>query len=148
MAGKRRKIDFKVNETGCYVCTSHYNSDRGYMLIHFNNTPKYIHRFIYEECFGEIQKGLVVRHKCDNRRCINPEHLELGTIADNSRDMVERDRSLRGSLNKKSKLSEMQVKQIIELSQTMGTMELAKKFNINRNTVWRIKAGRGWKHVL
>ena len=53
------------------------------------------HRFIYETLIGPIPEGKVVRHSCDNRACINPEHLLLGTSYDNSQDMVSRNRQAR-----------------------------------------------------
>lgn len=54
------------------------------------------HRATYEDANGPIPVGLVVRHRCDNKRCVRLDHLELGTPADNSRDMVERGRSRGG----------------------------------------------------
>lgn len=79
-------------ETGCWECTSHPLNTSGYPRIGKNGKQYCVHRFLYEELFGPVPEGHVVRHKCDNRRCINPEHLELGTYKENSQDMVERKR--------------------------------------------------------
>lgn len=54
-----------------------------------------VHRLVYELVSGENISGLLVRHTCDNIKCINPDHLLKGTPADNSRDMVERGRNKR-----------------------------------------------------
>lgn len=56
------------------------------------NTNLKVHRVVYELYTGQDIKGLVVRHKCDNIRCINPEHLDIGTTLDNVADRVIRGR--------------------------------------------------------
>ena len=81
-----------INETGCYLCTSRFIDANGYCHVGVNGKSIYLHRYIYELNFGEIPKGLVVRHKCDNRNCINSEHLEVGTYKDNTQDMIKRNR--------------------------------------------------------
>jgi len=57
------------------------------------------HRFSYVLHYGEIGDGLWVLHKCDNRKCVNPNHLYLGDAARNSRDAVERNRTAKGDRN-------------------------------------------------
>ena len=66
----------------------------GYGQISVNNHPRSVHRVAYEVSKGEIPAGLCVMHSCDNRLCINPAHLSLGTKADNSRDMVAKGRNV------------------------------------------------------
>jgi hypothetical protein len=74
-------------------------SGDGYGYLHRDGRKIRAHRMVWEECFGPIPPGLYVLHHCDNRTCVNPEHLYVGTHADNMRDMVERGRgrSARGA---------------------------------------------------
>ena len=73
--------------------------------------PIQTHRAAYLAWVGPIADGLVVRHKCDNPPCLNPDHLELGTLADNNRDTAERWRTANGE-RKKHKLTDAQVSEI------------------------------------
>ena len=96
------------------------------------------HRMAYTLRFGEIPSGQVVRHKCDNKLCANPHHLELGTQADNVRDAYER-----GQLNKQ--LTSDQVRQIrLRLrngKRGIGKV-LAAEFGTSPDIISRINTGK------
>ena len=100
---------------------------------------------------GEIPKGMIICHNCpegDNIKCCNPEHLFLGTPSDNSEDMVKKERSARGSQNGQSKLDEEKVREIkILISKGLFHSEIAKLFNVNRDTISKINRKISWKHV-
>lgn len=98
-------LEFKVTENNCYEVINRKPYTTGYYQITNGRNRKLAHRHIYEECFGEIPKGMVVRHKCDNKSCINPEHLELGTLAENIQDKVKRNRCAKGEDIQSSKLT-------------------------------------------
>ena len=70
--------------TGCKCGTI----KKQYGVIRDNYKQKKVHRVSYELHKGEIPEGMVVRHMCDNKLCVNPNHLELGTVGDNNRDKV------------------------------------------------------------
>jgi len=104
---------------------------------------------------GEIKDGLKVLHKCDNPRCVNPEHLFLGTQMDNVQDMINKGRGKkqRGSKHYNAKLTEQEVKEIRSLYQR-GTgrnnpgnsQMLAKKYGITQATIYDVMH-KGWKHI-
>lgn len=99
---------------------------------------------------GEIPKGLIVCHTCDNRKCTNPDHLWLGTHKENTQDKISKGRSnlAKGSDLKVSKLNEEQVKEIkILLKNRLTCSEIARYYGVERKVVSRIKNGETWKHI-
>jgi hypothetical protein len=79
-----------VDENGCWLWLG--DKRNGYGSVWVDGRRQYAHRAIYAELVGPIAPGLVVRHNCDTPACVNPEHLEPGTQADNLRDMSDRGR--------------------------------------------------------
>ncbi len=96
----RKPIEYIVNEeTGCWECISHFLNKQGYAQIKLNMENNGIHRLVLEEKLGRKLLKFpkeVTRHKCDNPCCINPDHLEVGSVKDNSQDMVKRGRHKQG----------------------------------------------------
>ena len=94
--------------------------------------------------------GLNVLHKCDNRPCCNPDHLFLGTRADNTKDMDQKGRrrpgGTKGILRPLHILTEDDVRHI--RYDTIHTqIELAKQFGVTQSVISRIQNGRVWKHI-
>ena len=87
-----REITYQIKGE-CWHCTSHKPNTDGYPIAKIAGKNRRIGRLFFERFKGKIPEGKIVRHTCDNRICINPGHLILGTHADNMRDMAERGRS-------------------------------------------------------
>lgn len=86
-----KKIEFEITAENCWECTSHYKR-RGYPIIFRGGRKQSLHRYTYEQIFGEISEGLVLLHKCDNPSCFNPHHMKLGTQKENMKDKIEKGR--------------------------------------------------------
>jgi hypothetical protein len=121
----------------------------GYGHFHAGPKVKKAHRLSYENRWGTIPDGLIVMHSCDNRACVNPKHLVLGTIFDNNkdRDTKKRHRSLRGEQHGMARNTIQGVKKIKQLQRKHGeeVRALAKELGISAVTVRDVMTGRTWK---
>lgn len=89
---------------GCWEwqgCTNLINGRNGYGLWRANNKLWPAHRYAYTLLVGPIPAGLFVCHSCDNRKCVNPEHLWLGTAADNAHDRDRKGRTIVGTWSRR-----------------------------------------------
>lgn len=135
----------KVSPSGCWEWTKARDKD-GYGIIKVNNRQSRAHRASFVEFNGEIPDGLIVRHRCDNPCCINPEHLELGSHKDNTRDAIERGRrSSIGVDNVKAKLTPKDVLEIY--NDPRGCVALSALYNVQPAAISKIKRGVSWRHV-
>jgi predicted XRE-type DNA-binding protein len=143
MPVNKKEIKYIITEKGCHECISHSVNSQGYPQFMRDKKYYLIHRYVYEQKFGEITDNLFVRHKCDNTLCINPDHLELGTHKQNMRDMVERNRSAKGKNNGRGKLSDEDVLKIRQLLNTtnMTQTQIAEIFGVTQHYISYIKRG-------
>lgn len=132
--------------TGCWNCNSHSWAGRGYPVALRNGIFEPISRIHYKQYNGDIPKGMCVRHTCDNIKCINPNHLLIGTTQDNANDKVERNRQLKGETIPCSKLTNEEVVAIY-LNTTTSRQQLARQYNISTSNINVIKSGRSWQHI-
>jgi len=122
----------------------------GYGVLQYNGRQTGAHRVSWIIHNGKIPEGLVVCHKCDNKKCTRADHLFLGTYKDNSRDMAKKGRGgkLKGDRCPWSKLDVAKVKKIKQLLKLGVTaIRIAKDFNVHPGTIYDIKHGKNWKHV-
>lgn len=109
----------------------------------------YAHRIAYRDQIGPIATGLVVRHRCDNRACVNPAHLEAGTQLENVRDAVERTAMNRGTKHGLSKLTDDAVRDIrASVLRGERTRDVAARHGVVHSCVVNIAASRRWRHVV
>jgi hypothetical protein len=157
----RSTIDYfnskvKVMESGCHEWQGGKNA-YGYGVIQLRSRPDLdtviAHRWHYFHLNPDSDKSLFVLHKCDNRKCVNPSHLFLGTQADNMRDCAMKGRQKGtfavGEANHRT-LTNEQVRSIPVLYKAGGYSHrsLAKKFGVAKGTITDILVGRTWKRLL
>ncbi len=149
----------KVQKTDtCWLWTAcRHTSKLPYGVIGVGREIKLAHRVSYELAYGSIPQGMNVLHRCDNASCVRPDHLFLGTQADNAQDMATKGRvrggmhdvDQHGEKNKQAKLTDDKVRTIRERYAAGGiSMEkLASEYGISIGHVSVIISRKAWRHV-
>lgn len=121
----------------------------GYGRLNIRGTPYLASRLSFALRYGDIPLGRYVCHKCDNPTCVNPEHLFLGTQADNIADMHakgrDRKRGLPGEQHHAAKLTDDAVREIRASSDS--ALDLSRRYGVSRATVQDVNDRKTWKHV-
>jgi hypothetical protein len=122
---------------GCWEWTG-ARSPQGYGVLRVSESARLAHRISWELGHGKIPPGLNALHRCDNPGCVRPDHLFIGTHADNTADMVTKKRQT-------TKLSEEEVRAIRK--STASNVALAAIYDVSRVLIVSIRNGKAWKHT-
>lgn len=169
MASTMRIVDIathfwsKVEKTdNCWTWKGRRNTARGgYGMFDVRRVTVRAHRFAYELVNGPIPAGFEVCHRCDDPRCVRPDHLFLGTRKENAADCQSKGRTSRGEGRYDAKLSDDTVREIRQLYATvprqrngrpygrgpLSVRGLAQRFGVTPSAIHLAVRGRTWRHV-
>ena len=132
----------KVDKTEtCWLWTAHRSN--GYGQFGINGKMRKAHRVSWLLSNRSIPEGHVIRHKCRNKHCVNPEHLETGTQAENVADMIRDGTSTRGIKHPAVKLTEEQVHEI-RARATESQILLAEEYGVSNRAISQIILRQTW----
>lgn len=139
------KVSIPENKEYCWVWIAN-KDDKGYGKFHHNETMMKAHRVSWILHYGDIPDGMCVCHTCDNRDCVNPNHLWLGTHQDNMKDRTQKKRSnfnIRGDKNHSAKYTQEQIENIIKLKEEgYSRHQISDKLNIPYLYIKRVLSGK------
>ncbi len=151
-----RREDFwsKVKKSdGCWEWTGATGTG-GYGALYLTKEGmQRAHRIAFELTYGDIDSGLAICHKCDNRICVRPDHLFQGTIAENNADMDQKGRRKAqgspGIKNPRARLSEDEVRDIRRLYASGGfsQQEIAEMYDVKQVAISRITRKTAWSSL-
>ena len=145
----------KNGPNGCWVYTGHRNKDN-YGAINIRQegrVHRLAHRYTWALKHGEVPKGYHVLHRCDNPPCCNPDHLWLGTDADNCQDMYQKGRD--GSRGERNSHAVLNAEKVLTIRaeyrrdnhSKSNAKELAARYGVTAEAILHIVARRCWKHL-
>ena len=164
-----RKVYLDKSGSGCWNWGGGYFKQTGYGQFAVTaNIPEAAHRIAYALWNEPVPDGIFVCHRCDNRKCVNPSHLFLGTPKDNVHDMFRKNRQQDYSKNRASgerhglalhpearpvgekNPQALLTEEAVRLIRIDGRSiaELAKVFGVSYHTIWKVKRRQSWTHVV
>lgn len=133
-------------DSGCWIWMGGKNAS-GYGLFSIGRKLRLAHRMSWEFTYGFSPDNLVICHRCDNRACVNPEHLFLGDNKDNAKDKMKKGRHIQSYGNTKLTISDILEIRELWLTGNYSQIELAKKFNVGHSCINRVIDRNKWRGI-
>lgn len=137
--------------SGCWIWMGALSIDGRYGSASYLDKTERAHRLMFKLTNGEIPAGIKVLHKCDVMLCINPDHLFLGTDADNMADKTAKNRQAKGiQCNHPHRVfNDSSVREVRKLRKQGRTLqEIAGLFATTKSSISNIVNEKTWRHVL
>ena len=135
-----KDYELKENEDLCWLWQgSRYQNNYGKTV--WGGKQYFAHRMSYIIFNGLIPNNFIIRHTCDNKRCVNPKHLIIGTQSDNLLDSVKRNTH---GLQKLTQEEVIEIKKSLKKPYRGINKYLAEKYNVTQNAISQIKTNRNW----
>lgn len=142
------KVDKDSSLNGCWLWQGFLNP-RGYGIVCINHLNYVSHRMAFVMKNGPIPEKMLCCHRCDNPSCVNPDHIFLGSHADNNLDSCLKMRHTHGERHSLAKLKDHQVLEIRELcKQSKWNKHISIMYGVSHQVISHIRNGRSWKHLL
>lgn len=146
----RRFWDKVLKTERCWEWQAGCHPRDGYGHFWLEGRTVRAHRVSYELTKGSIPEGSILLHSCDNPRCVNPDHLRIGTHKDNAIDRESKGRAnrVKGSSHKGAKLTEAAIKQAKALRNAGALVkDLAAAYGVSAPTMSKALSGKKWRHL-
>lgn len=134
--------------SGCWIWTGALNA-QGYGVLGVYGKVIRAHRFSWELVNGPIPRGLCALHKCDVRACVNPDHIFLGTMQDNSTDMVQKGRHRPVFISGEDSVSaRLNAQQVLAIRNDKRSAEkLSPEYGVCPSTIRAVRRRETWRHI-
>lgn len=150
-------VDFYLDRSsqepnsGCWIWMGAYSPINGYGVVRYMSKTHRAHRMAFWAASGRpVPKTFDVCHKCDNRLCVNPDHLFLGTRRQNMRDCISKGRFkfLEPMVGEKSPNSKLTEKQVMSIRRDRRSQRaIARAYGVDKGTIACIVKRKTWKHL-
>lgn len=138
----------------CWKWLGYKTKENGYGQFQIDGVNVLSHRYSYQLHYDKIPEGLFVLHHCDNKGCVNPSHLFVGTIQDNTDDMINKGRSAESRKGEDHCMRKLKEEEVIEIrqrykrgSRTNGGGALGKEYGITQSQISNIVNNLHWRHI-
>jgi len=145
MRDPKTRFEEKFTKTeGCWEWQAAFGN-QGYGHFWYEGRPRPASQVSHLLFIGPIPTGMYVLHRCDNRKCVRPDHLFLGSAAENAADMVAKNRQAKGTALGTAKLTDDQARAI--RYDARSHRKIGADYGVSHTVVWQIKTGQIWRHV-